>query len=260
MLTTRLPSSTLQHFAIFSRLFIFMTRRDAPRSRGSMVAHVRGFTMRLDPTDFVDAALLFFPQLYDYRELAFLRQALSPGAVFLDIGAQLGLYALVASRAVGENGAVIAIEADPTTYHRLCHTLRANAANNVRALNVGVSDQEGLLRFGLAAPPLRSASSFLRAGDATIEVESKTLPTILREQNVTRVDGVKLDIEGYEYRVLHRFLEEAAPALWPRFIITEFHADMLSQAGGNTLELLIRHGYRVSATVDVNSILVRDAP
>jgi FkbM family methyltransferase len=192
--------------------------------------------------------------------LAFLHGALRPGAVFLDIGAQLGLYSLVASRAVGDDGCVVAVEADPATYARLRHTVRVNAAHNIQTLNVGVSDQDGLLRFGLAAPPLRAASSFLREDGFGIDVTGKTLLAILREQHITRVDGAKLDIEGYEYRVLRRFLDEADRPLWPRFIITEFHADMVDQAGGNTLELLVQHGYQVKATVDVNSILVRDDP
>lgn len=260
VLTTRLPRSAVKHLAIFSRLFLFMTRRGAQPSRGHIAAHVRGFTLQLDPTDFVDAAMLLFPQLYDHRELAFLRGALRPGAVFLDIGAQLGLYSLVASRVVGDGGCVVAIEADPATYARLCHTMRVNATHNVRTLNVGVSDRDGLLRFGLAAPPLRAASSFLREDGAGIDVASKTLLAILREQHITRVDGAKFDIEGYEYRVLRRFLDEAERTLWPRFIITEFHTDMIEQAGGNTLELLMQHGYRVKATVDINSILVRDDP
>lgn len=258
VLTSRLPRSTAQRHAVFSRLFLSMTRRGPQLSQGVVHTHVRGFAMQLDPTDFVDRAMLLFPQLYDHRELGFVHDTLRPGSVFLDIGAHLGLYSLVASRRVGSSGHVIAVEADPTTYARLCHTVLVNRATNVCTLNVGVSDKAGLLRFGLASPPLRAASSFLRVGDEAIDVPALPLLTLLQEQQISRVDGAKFDIEGYEYRVLRRFLADADPALWPRFIVTEFHADMLEQAGGNSIDLLKDHGYRLVSTVDVNSILVRD--
>src|SRR5262249_9787282 len=129
-------------------------------NRRLLEADVLGFRVELDPTDFVDCALLLFPQLYDFVELAFVREHLGPGGVFLDVGAHIGLYSAAASRVVGAEGTVLAIEADPGIYQRLGSTLARNRIENVRAINVGVADRDGTLRLGIRPPPLRAGSSF----------------------------------------------------------------------------------------------------
>src|SRR5687768_276637 len=72
-------------------------RKPRPRVR----VPVLDFTMDLDPSECVDGALLFAPQLYDHREFQLLRSLVRPGDAFLDAGANIGIYSLVASELVG---------------------------------------------------------------------------------------------------------------------------------------------------------------
>lgn len=221
-------------------------------------ADVLGFRMQLDPREFVDCALLLMPHLYDYPEIGFLTAHLRPGDTFLDIGAHIGFYALLASRAVGPDGAVLAVEADPRTYARLCAMLRANGIGNVHALNVGVSDKAETLRLGAVPYPFKAASGFLSKKPGAFDVPCRPLLDIVRERGVTAIRGAKLDIEGFEFRVLSRFLHEAPGDLLPEFIITEHHPVMVRRAGGDTLALLHRHGYRIHQKSTINYIMVRD--
>lgn len=251
--TTRLPRVRGAGFLTHTLMRLYLRKPRPPVDAG-----VLGFKMCLDPSEFVDRALLFYPQFWDPQELGFLARHLRPGDVFLDVGAHIGLYSLAASRAVGRDGLVLAIEADPHTYRRLRRHLRANRIENVRAVNVGVSDRTEVLRLGIDSGGNNAANSFLRQTDHGIEVGCRPLLDVLREHHVAAVHGAKFDIEGYEYRVLDRFLADAGDDLRPGFIILEFHPTWVEMAGGDALALLTSHGYRIHARHDLNYILVDD--
>ena len=74
------------------------------KRRPPVVADVLGSRMVLDPGEFVDRSLLFGPQFYDRVERRLMRERLRPGDVFVDVGAHIGLYSLVAAQAVGPRG------------------------------------------------------------------------------------------------------------------------------------------------------------
>lgn len=226
------------------------------KDREEVQANVLGFKMRLDPAECVDGGLLFYPQLYDHHEIAFLKEGLGPGDVFLDVGAHIGLYTLVCSKIVGNRGTILSIEADPDNYEKLCIHLRINDIRNVKAINVGVSDKKQTLRLGINTTGNRGGSSFLSEGKEGIYVPCTTLLDILVENKIQKIAGAKFDIEGFEYRVLDAFLENAKFSLLPRFIITEFHPGWVNKSGGNTVELLSKKGYRVYSSHHQNYIMM----
>ncbi len=229
------------------------------RKPGKLVdADVLGFNMTLNIWDFADCAFLFFPEIYEWREIAFLEEHLRPGDVFLDAGAHIGFYSLVAGKAVGHRGVVMAMEADPDIYERLCFSLRSNAMNNVRPLNVGVSDSRATLHLGIVAPPLRSSSSFLNVKGQGFDVPCLPLLEILQENGIRTIKGAKFDIEGFEFRVLSRFLQDADSSLLPEFIIVEVNPHLVGKAGGDPVALLKNHGYRVYMKTWLNYVMIRE--
>jgi FkbM family methyltransferase len=182
-----------------------------------------------------------------------------PGDVFLDLGAHTGLYSLAMSRAVGPAGTVLAVEAHPETFRRLCTNLRLNGATNVRPLQLGVADTRQSLRLLAGTDGFVAASSFLAGAGEGIEVPAEPLLDILREQGVTAVAGAKFDIEGFEYRVLARFLAEADRNLWPRSLVIEHQPTYDSVSGGNAIALLESHGYRTERKESLNYFMVRSS-
>ncbi len=220
------------------------------KRRLPVVADVLGFRMRLDPSQYLDRILLFSPEEYDPGELAFLRRNLKAGDVFLDLGAHLGWYSLNLAKALGPSGRVLAVEADPDTYDWLAAHVRANGLHNTSAVQIGVSDatERLLLHRGRS----RATNSFLTTESAdtgeVVYVECRPLLGILREQGITRVDGAKLDIEGYEYRVLRRFFQEAPIELWPGVFMVEGGQGWLDGESGDVVSLLEERGYRQVAS------------
>lgn len=245
---------TLGYFAYF-----LLTEAAAERWRPTdlVEADMMGFKLRLYPSEFLDCAMLRIPHDLDYVEVQYLAQHLKPDDVFLDIGSYVGFYSLFAARAVGPTGTVIAVEAAPETYKRMAETMAANGLNQVRPLNLAVSDEAGTVKFAVRPFPWRGSSTLWEKTTEGVEIPCKPLLDILREQGVTAVAGMKLDIEGYEYPVLTKFFQDAPEALWPRFVITEQLTGSADRAGGDAIDLLRQQGYRVAATNQANFIMER---
>jgi FkbM family methyltransferase len=218
--------------------------------------------MLLDPAENIDSALLFYPQLYEHHEIRFVREHLLEGNVFLDVGANVGFYSLIASKLVGNSGMVLAIEADPVSYEKLRQNLALNGATNVRAVNIGVSDVAATRPLYLNLNGNRGGNSLLDAASGakapTIAIDCKPLTDVLALYGIKKVNLAKFDIEGLEYRVLDRFFADADPSLAPGRIIVEHHPGWESRAGGNVLTCLARQNYVEVAAFKQNHVLVRN--
>ena len=230
----------------------------ARRQRQRVVVDVRGVQMDLEPSENVDGSLLFLPHLYDRRELATLLPRLAEGDVFVDVGSHIGFYALLAAARVAPGGRVLAIEADPRNHERLLDNVRRNPALGVEAVCVAVSDSEGKALLAQNTTGNRGGNSILAEGDAAIEVPCRTLASILAERGIARVDGMKLDIEGLEFRVLRRYFEDVPHEGRPRIIVYGHQPGWIEKAGGDTSALLRALGYRELLATRINRVVVRD--
>jgi len=225
------------------------------KPRAFIAINVLNFKMILDPKECVDGNLLFIPHLYDRHEVRTLSKWLQPGDTFIDIGANIGFYSLLTSYMVGSNGKVISIEADPTNFDRLVENILFNKANNIVPINYGVSDKTESIQLGICTTGNRGGNSFLRVGNDHVEVQCHPLLNLLQANNIHRIDALKIDIEGFEYRVLSKFFNEVPTKLYPRLIIIEHIPEMSELSGGNNLDLLYKYGYRLISKHGVNYIM-----
>jgi FkbM family methyltransferase len=188
-----------------------------------------GHKLRLLPRgNMSEIKLLFAPQFFDRDELALLARHLRPGATFIDIGANVGVYSFWAARLVGQGGRILAVEPDPEMRRRLEFNLQSNACTQVEVCPVALSDHQGEGEL-LVNPAQRGENTLARVeaaaagGERVVQrVTLDTLVHLLVSRGVTSVDALKIDIEGHEPVVLGHFFAHADPALWPRLAITEF--------------------------------------
>ena len=134
---------------------------------------------------------------------------LKPGMTVLDIGANVGLYSLLAERLVGSAGRVWAIEPAEDSYGRLLKNLALNGAGGVTAVKVALSAkndhfatllrEEGFLDGERYLLP--EGAKAIHAAD-TERVPTLTLDVFCQRQGIGQVDFIKMDIEGGEYEVL----------------------------------------------------------
>jgi FkbM family methyltransferase len=164
---------------------------------------------------------LFNPD-YNLEELEFLRANTPRGGVFVDVGANVGTYALALARQVGPSGKVIAVEPHPVTHARLAFNRAASGFAQVALVAAAAGPSDGELLIETDGDNL--GASHIVSGEPTgrtIRVPSLRLERILADAGVTRVDALKIDVEGFEDRVLTGFFRDAPPSLWPRAVVIE---------------------------------------
>ena len=229
------------------RISDWIRRLYCRKPRQPSTVSVRGSVMTLDPANWLEGLYLFSPQTMDQACLRFIRRVVGDGSVFVDCGSYVGYYSLFASRLVGESGRVIAIEAAPDTYARLAQNIRLNdAEERIEAHNLGISDERETLKLGREESARDGGHSFLfPERPDSVEVECLPLDIFAEETGLGKIDYLKLDMEGLEYRVLRRFFEHADRSLLPQYIQVEQlpHKDWIEKAGGNVLDLLCEAGY-----------------
>jgi FkbM family methyltransferase len=198
-----------------------------------------------DLRDFVQYHIYYF-SLWEPNLTALLTNRLRPGDVFVDVGANVGYFSLLASRLVRESGAVVAVDASPTIFGRLRETLRLNRANNVRAVNAAVSDREGVLSVYAGPPSNTGMTSTLagRGGEYEADVRAAPLLALLTPEEAARTRLIKIDVEGAELPILLDILSNVDSFPDALEIVAEVSPSALSEAGTTLAELLDRFAER----------------
>jgi FkbM family methyltransferase len=189
---------------------------------GSIV-DVLDFKMKLDPKECVDGWLWFSPHLYDRVEIDFLMKRFPDNGVFLDIGANIGFWSLRFAQSF-PRALVCAIEANPNTFQILKDNIEINHSDNILPINSGVSDDFGKLPLYLNLTGNRGGDSFASYADqreASVLVNVAPLFETLNAADIFKIDIMKMDIEGFEGRVLRKFFKDAPHSLWPKYICVE---------------------------------------
>lgn len=141
---------------------------------------------------FYDAA----PPPHEEGVEAVIRRTLREGAVFVDVGANIGYYTRVAAGLVGERGAVHAFEPMPAALRLLRANTRGLA--NVRVHELAVGDRSGEVEFFVN--PAGERSSLAPGAGERVLARAEPLDGVLA--GVSRLDMIKIDVEGFELAVL----------------------------------------------------------
>jgi FkbM family methyltransferase len=173
-------------------------------------------------------------------EREFVRQALEPGDIFFDIGANLGLFTITAARRVGPAGHVYAFEPSPREVAFLQRNLELNHLRNVTIVNQALSDHAGTAQFALAAD---GGNNSLMKNDhpqqqivAWQTVALTTLDSFAAANSIDRIQLIKIDVEGGELSVLrgsNQVLQRACPPV----ILAEFCDVTAAGFGGSGRQL-----------------------
>jgi FkbM family methyltransferase len=123
---------------------------------------------------------------------------LEPGGVFVDIGAHIGLYSLIAARLVGPEGRVFAIEPQEACWAALRTNMSLNGLVNVTLVPGAAGDEDG--RAGFSAISRSMSGMVTQNGESDVPIFR--LDTFARDTNLQRIDVLKLDTAGDEYGAL----------------------------------------------------------
>jgi FkbM family methyltransferase len=170
---------------------------------------------------------------------AFFRGHLRAGDVFVDIGANVGYFSLLAARAVGPDGQVVSFEPLPSTVAKLRRNIGANGLGNVTVLPYVASDEPGEVEM-FAGPPTnlgKSGTAPVTAGASAGLVTRVVAADAVPRELWPRIRAIKVDVEGDELRVV-RGLAPLLASLSPgAAVVVEVAPDRLRDRGGASNEL-----------------------
>jgi FkbM family methyltransferase len=175
---------------------------------------------------------------YERFELAVFESLLAPGMTVVDVGANIGLYSAVAAKHVGPAGRVISIEPAPENCRILESTLRLNDFRQVTVVRKAVTDESGEGSLYLCEDNKGDHRIFsLDRQRKRLPIEVSTLDAILRDCAVSKVDVLKVDIQGSEARALKGMTQTLTANEHIR-VIMELWPWGIAQAGGDANEAL----------------------
>jgi FkbM family methyltransferase len=131
------------------------------------------------------------------------------GSVCLDIGANLGMFSLAMSDAVGKEGTVYAFEPEAHNFNLLCHNLKVNNAANVVARPVAIGESVGSCSIAIAEGNLGDHQVVAAGinGRRLQRAEMMTVDTVLSDVPDGAVKLIKIDVQGYEHHVVNGMTE-----------------------------------------------------
>lgn len=181
-----------------------------------------------------------------------LRDQLRPGDTFIDAGANIGVYSVLAARLVGPDGKVIAVEMMPDTADRLEHNLELNGIFNVAVCRAALSNTVGQFVTAKVTSGKYGQASIAKgiADDAALSIQVKTTTLDELSKNLTGVRLVKMDLEGAEVLAL-----QGAKALLDKtnYLICESWG--LSRTDDSPAEAWLREATFTLRYIDGNNLL-----
>jgi FkbM family methyltransferase len=235
-----------------TRARLALRSRLVQRVRVSDGEHVHVFRCE-DPLEVTRAVTLLEKEAGTVR---FIRTEVRPGDVFYDIGANIGLYTLVAARRVGDDGMVCAFEPHAANVMNLMRNVAENGlGDRVKVVSAALNDSSGFFPFDYRSADPGSALSRLEsegaAGEEFAPVFSElkyatTVDALVAEGAIPAADLVKLDVDGNEPLVLRGMGANLSGDRRPRAVQVEIDPETREEVH----ELMGEYGYKVTERHD----------
>jgi len=192
-------------------------------------------TIHLD--DWIQQQVYFLGD-YEKPEIDYISEYLKAGDVFVDIGANIGLFSLNASKVVGDQGKVVAFEAFSSNFKQFKNNISINNFKNIISENKAISNQNSTIEilYNEKDHNIGMASAFLKDFTSREIVESTTLDEYASIHNISKIDLIKIDIEGGEYHAIlgmTKILSERKPQ-----VIMEINHQTLQDSGHTEKEII----------------------
>ncbi len=208
---------------------------------------VEGLSLFVNREDRMISQMLMREKVYEPVETVFFRSNVREGDVFLDIGANIGYFTLLAAARVGAKGKVFSFEPDPTNFAFLEKSVRMNHLSQVTALKAAVTDKTGKLKLFRNEDNLGDHRIYATDSSAqSIDIDSVCLDDYLPPLEGARI-VVKIDIQGAEVsaiRGLSRFFSGHSDVT----LLTEFWPEGLRRFGSSSAEyasLLVENRFKL---------------
>lgn len=203
-----------------------------------------GVRYRLDISDLIDHSLYFHNHYFSPLRVF---QLLKEDSVFIDIGANIGTVALRAA-SISKNGSIYAFEPDKAHYDALNYNSQLNQFKNINIINKALGEQLKRAKLFKVDQSNKGMNRILTdRGHSEFEwVDVTTLDDEVERLNITKIDLIKIDVEGYEFNVL-RGAKNVLKRFHPILIVEVIDANLKAngQSSSDVINLLSELGYEM---------------
>ncbi len=169
-----------------------------------LIKYDQDIQIQLHLSDFIQQQI-FFLGYYDLAGITYLKNTLREGDIFIDIGANIGSFSLIASKQVQSTGKVYAFEPVHQTFEQLTYNYSLNHFTQTLLIQKALADKKGHLELNVSNQSNTGMSSMLNHDAETGQIEKVpciTLDDFVEENNISTINLIKMDIEGAEYLAL----------------------------------------------------------
>lgn len=184
------------------------------------IIQVNDYRMKIIPNDKGISSELMIYGNHEPLTTQIISKELNNGMNCLDIGSNIGYYALLESKKIGQSGNVWAIEPSPENFSTLIENIKLQDNKNVKAFNFAIGDQNGEIEFIISKKSnwskIKEENDPIELGDKIIKVPLKTLDSFSEENNFEKIDLLRMDVEGYENKIILgglKFLKKFKPII-----------------------------------------------
>ena len=178
------------------------------------------------------------------------------GDVVVDAGAHIGRYTILGSKRVGPGGKVIAIEAEPDNFQMLNRNIRLNRLTNVVPLNCAAYSSETKLKLYEPSSDVSIYNTVMpsRSGRDSeyVEVQARTLDSVLGSVGISNVNWIKIDVEGAELEVLKGAVSTLSASA-RMSVLVEVHDIQQSDHYNNVADFLSLLGFKAEFEIMYDS-------
>jgi FkbM family methyltransferase len=203
-----------------------------PGRPDTAVRTIRGVTYQLDLTDAIGASL-YYSGTFEAKTERLIESSVRPGMTTIDIGANFGYHTFRLAQCVGTQGRVLAVEPMAEAWQRLLANAQLNDFPQIAYRQVGLSDAE----LGVTSVAFRSHYDI--DGSRSIaeeDVRITTVDSLVAEEGLDQVDFVKLDVDGYEGKVLRG--ARATLEQWHPDVLFEISPGMMDEQDDRAEDLI----------------------
>lgn len=193
-----------------------------------------GSLMRVNTRDLIQQYIYWFG-VWEPALSAFLRAWLRPADTFIDVGANVGYFSLLAAQRVGAAGHVVAIEAAPPTFTMLEHNIALNDGVRIRAVNAAAAAETGEVTITMGSEFNIGSASLRRGKGEAYRVHGAPLADLLTASEMAEARAFKIDIEGAEAPVMAELCARLGQLRHDVAIVVEVRPD---EFGGSLPEML----------------------
>ena len=169
-------------------------------------------------------------------------------ATIVDIGAHKGFFSIYSDKHSGNNATIHALEPEPSNFEQLIANVKLNGCSKVTPVNIGVSDKTGEEKLHLGKSVnhsiVESYNNHAGTNSNTITISTITLSDFIKDNEISKIDFLKIDCEGFEYKILFNTPGHVFDII--STISLEFH-DLNSDVYNinKLVKHLVKHGYQI---------------